>query len=94
MSEHVLGFAQRLYRVTLDFITIAEIEDELGSVAALQARLHSAQWTAGEVVTVCHILLGRAGCSCDYMALGQEMVQQGFARYRATVMQLIDDVFV
>lgn len=73
-GDDVLGYAQRLYRVALDFEAIAEIEDEISSLAALHGRLSGDSWTVGELVTVCHILLSRAGCACDYMALGHDMV--------------------
>ncbi len=92
-SDIVLEYAQRLYRITLDFAAVAEIEEEIGSLADFYARLSSAGWTVGELATVCHILLAQAGCGCDYMQLGQEMVRQGFARYRTTVARLLDRVF-
>lgn len=90
----VLGYAQRLYRVTLDFVAIGEIEDEIGSISALYARLTNGGWMAGELATVCHILLARAGCHCDYMALGQDMVACGFERYRAVIAQLLGGILV
>ena len=90
----VLGYAQRLYRVALDFAAIGEIEDEIGSISMLHTRLANGGWTAGELVTVCHILLARAGCNCDYMALGQDMVMCGFERYRVVVAQLLGDILV
>lgn len=91
-GDVVLGYAQRLYRVTLDFIALGEIEDEIGSVCALHTRLLTGSWTVGELVTVCHILLARAGCHCDYMALGQDMVACGFERYRNSVAKLMGDI--
>lgn len=93
-SDISLGYAQRLYRIVLDFATLSEVEDELGSAVQLYTRLVEGGWTAGELVSVCHILLSRAGCQCDYMALGQEMVMQGFERYRFTVAQLLGRVFI
>lgn len=93
-SAAVLGYAQRLYRVALDFAVIGEIEDEIGSINMLHSRLMNGGWTAGELVTVCHILLARAGCSCDYMALGQDMVNCGFEHYRSVVAQLLGEVLV
>lgn len=93
MTQDVaLAFARRIYRVTLDFCTIGEIEDEVGSVCALFTRLSGDAWTAGELVTVCHILLAGAGCQCDYIALGQDMVAQGFERYRRAVLCLLAGV--
>ncbi len=92
-ADIALAYAQRLYRVTLDFATICEIEDEMGSLGMVYARLTQGAWTAGELVSLCHILLARAGCSCDYMALGQDMVAQGFERYRSAVASLLARVF-
>lgn len=91
-GDVVLGYAKRLYRIALDFTTLSEIEDEIGSVCALHTRLITGSWTVGELVTVCHILLARAGCHCDYMALGHDMVTCGFERYRSSVAKLMDDV--
>ncbi len=88
-TEAVLNYAQRSYRVTPDFGALLEIEDEIGSLAAFARRLSSACWSVGELVTVCHILLARAGCSCDYMALGREMAERGFAGYCKVVQDVM-----
>lgn len=92
-SNNVLGYAQRLYRVAIDFATVSEIEEELGSARSLYARLLSDRWTVGELVTLCHILLSRAGCHCDYIALGQDMIGHGFEHYRHITAQLLAHVF-
>lgn len=92
-ADSALDYEQRLYRVALDFAAISEIEEELGSAFQFYTRLMKGEWTVGELVSVCHILLSRAGCQCDYMALGQQMVLRGFELYRATVTQLLGRVF-
>ena len=93
-KDRVIAYGPRLYRTALDFDAVAEIEEEVGSLAALHGRLIDSTWTIGELVTVCHILLARAGCSCDYIALGQDMVARGFAPYRTVVLQLMKDIFL
>lgn len=92
-GDIVLGYAQRLYRIAIDFSTALEIEDEVGSLAEFYERLMGGHWTLGELVTVCHILLGQAGCEPDYMVLGQEIVSHGVARYRGAVMQALECIF-
>lgn len=90
--EHALPFKGQLYRIVADIDAVLEIESEIGSIAALQARLLGGLWTVGEVVTSAHILLNRARCPCDYMQLGNEMIAAGFERYRSTLTRVFHDV--
>lgn len=90
--DHALPFKGQLYRIIPEFDAVLEIESEIGSVAALYARLTGGAWTVGEVVSCAHILLNRARCPCDYMQLGNEMIAAGFERYRATLARVLMEV--
>jgi hypothetical protein len=73
---------------------VSEIEQELGGIADLAARLGSGQWRAGELVTLTHILLQAAGNAADWLKLGDGMVAEGLALHaeaaRAFLNKILD----
>lgn len=85
----VMTYQGRSYALHPDIATWLEIEDEIGSLAGLSQRLASGHWRLGELLAAAHALLSAAGCDCDYLELGREMMARGADAYRQTLANLL-----
>jgi hypothetical protein len=78
-----LNLGGRAVRVRGDFALVLAIEEELGAIPELAARLKAGRWRAGEVVALAHILMEADGTLADYARLGDEMIARGLAAQAA-----------
>lgn len=92
MTRHSIPQGGAFHSLTADMPLLLEIEQELGAVAPLLARLESGAWSAGEVVSLMHIFLQAAGREVDYMALGNEMLREGLAAHCRRVTAILQDM--
>jgi Phage tail tube protein, GTA-gp10 len=81
MREAVITHDGRMYKIAPAARTVFEIEEALGGICALAARLDRGDWTAGELVTLQHILLQCAGRDVDYMVLAEAMIARGLKKH-------------
>jgi hypothetical protein len=84
-----LCFMNRIHNIYPDFNLVREIEGELDSLKALQARLAGQSWGVAELVTLIHMLLSSAGESVDYLQLGNLMLKEGLSRYHAAALSFL-----
>lgn len=82
----------RVYAVTPSFVLVREIESELGSIAALAGQLASDAWRVSDLVVLVQMMLQSAGHTADYVALGEAMMKEGLAHYRAAAEVLLNMV--
>lgn len=74
------------------FSLVSAIEQELGSLSRLRADLADGVWKACDLVCLTHILLAAAGETVDYRVLGERMIREGLAAYRAAAETFLDKV--
>lgn len=84
-----LPLGDDIFWVRPDLDLILEIEDELGSLPDLQRRFAEGRWTAGEAITLLHMLLARAGKNTDWRELGQAVLISGLDGYRPLLLDFL-----
>lgn len=87
-----LGFDNRIFLVEPDMRLICEIEDELGSIAALAEKFSRQEWKVTELVSLIHMLLAQAGQEIDYRILGNRMMKEGLAGYVSIALSFLQRV--
>lgn len=89
MAENESGvpfrFENRVYVIRPDFRFVREIEEELGSLPALQEKFSRKDWRVSDLVTLAHMMLQAAGRTVDYVFLGDLMLKEGLDRYLPSV---------
>lgn len=90
--KFAVNYGGRVYRIAPSMGLLLEVEEELGPAPDLAARLGDGSWRAGEVVALYHIFLQTAGKTADYMALGDEMMQQGLAARAAEAARFFNHI--
>jgi hypothetical protein len=71
---------------------VREIEDELGAIPALAARLKNGTWRVSELVALTHMLSAAAGRIDDYDRLGEDMIREGLDGYRRAALAFLGKV--
>lgn len=89
MKPLCLIFDQKTYDILPSARLLLDIEDELGSLPALYARLNSDSWTAGDIVSAFHMMLESAGRSIDFMELAGRLFADGISTYRQILRQFL-----
>jgi hypothetical protein len=89
MTGAPLRFKNRVFIVQPDFPLVREIEQELGSLAALQKRFSDMSWEISELVTLTHMMLASAGETVDYLHLGNTMLKEGLRHYLSTAQDFL-----
>ena len=78
-----------MFPMKKDFTLVLQIEDELGSTAALLEKFSGNSWKISELVTLVHILLHGAGQEADYLALGNRMLKEGLDHYLTSALSFL-----
>lgn len=76
-----LRFKKNAYDITPDFALVREVERELGSITALDARFSGLDWNVADLVTLTQMMLQSAGETVDYVTLGNAMINRGLQHY-------------
>jgi hypothetical protein len=91
-SSVPLRFENRLFIVKPEFTLVREIENELGSISALQENFSRNGWLVSDLVTLMQMLLQAAGKSVDFILLGNAMLREGLVQYLAAAQVFLDMV--
>lgn len=87
-----LRYGNRLFLVRPDFLLVREVEDELGSLPALQEKFSHNRWCVADLVTLTQMLLQAVGQTVDYVLLGNTMLREGLQHYLAAAQVFFDMV--
>lgn len=87
-----LRFENRVFAVAPAFALVREIEDELGSIAALRDNFSHGGWQVTDLVTLVQMMLQSAGKTVDYVSLGNIMLHEGLMPYLSAAQVFLDMV--
>lgn len=87
-----LHFRNHVYKIKPDMQLVADIESEMGGVENLLLCFSGGAWKVTDLVSVVHMMLQAAGKTTDYMALGDQMLEDGLDKYLPQAQKLLKSI--
>lgn len=91
-SPIALHFRNHVYKVKPDMRLVADIESELGGIDNLLFRFSNGFWKVTDLVSIVHMMLAASGKTMDYMALGNQMLEDGLDKYLPQAQKLLKHI--